>query len=72
MMSSTLRGKGMGWASLYHVISKSFLGLDTWDCLALYCTLHFCNFGKGKTRVLQHLLGSMSLYVLMVCFSMYL
>ena len=21
-----------------HVISQSFLGLDTWDCLALYCT----------------------------------
>ena len=24
----------MGWASLYHVFSESFSGLDTWDCLA--------------------------------------
>jgi len=72
MMSSTHRGKGMGWASLYHVFSESSSRLDTWDCLALHCTFHFCNFGKGNTKVLQHLLGSMWLYVLMVCFSLYL
>jgi len=72
MMISTPRGKGIGLACLYYVISKSFSGLDTWDFLALYCTFYYCNFGKGKTRVLQHLLGSMWLYVLMVCFSMYL
>ena len=44
MMSSTPRGKGMGWASLYHVILKSFSGLDTWDCfdISLYIlSLHF-------------------------------
>ena len=27
MMSLTPRGKGMGWASLYHVFSKSLSGL---------------------------------------------
>jgi len=44
MMSSTPRGKGMGWASLYHVIPKSFSGLDTRDCfgISLYILpLHF-------------------------------
>ena len=44
MMSSTPGGKGVGWASLYHVISKSFSGLDTWDCfgISLYIlSLHF-------------------------------
>ena len=44
MMCSTPRGKGMGWASLYHVIPKSFSGLDTWDCfgISLYIlSLHF-------------------------------
>ena len=43
-MSSTPRGKGMGWASLYHVIPKSFSGLDTRDCfgISLYIlSLHF-------------------------------
>jgi len=72
MMCSTHRGMGIGLACLYYVISKSFSGLDTWDCLVRHCTFHFCNFGKGKTRVLQHLLGSMWLYVLMVRFSLYL
>ena len=44
MMSSTPRGKGIGLACLYYVISKSFSGLDTWDCfgISLYIlSLHF-------------------------------
>ena len=44
MMSSTHGGKGIGWAGLYHVISKSFLGLDSWDCfgISMYIlSLHF-------------------------------
>ena len=66
MMSSTPRGKGMGLSCLYYVISKSFLWLDTRDCLAFHCTSDFCIFGKGKTRVLQCFLGFLWLYVFMV------
>ena len=44
MMSSTPRGKGMGWTSIYHVILKSFSGLGTRDFfgISLYIlSLHF-------------------------------
>ena len=44
MMSSTHRGKGIGLACLYYVISKSFSWLDTRDFfgISLYIlSLHF-------------------------------
>ena len=69
MMSSTPRGKGMGWASLYHVIPKSFSGLDTRDCFGISLYILSLHFWLWKARVLQHCLGSMWLYVLMVFFS---
>ena len=57
MMRSTPRGKGMGWASLYHVIPKSFSGLDSWEKLGTLLYIHFCIFGKGKTRGFAALVG---------------
>ena len=42
MMSSTPRDKGMGWASIYHVIPKSFSDTRDFFGISLYIlSLHF-------------------------------
>ena len=50
MMSSTPRRKGMGWASLYHVIPKSFSGLDIWDCFG-HIIVHSISAFLAKERL---------------------
>ena len=52
----------MGWSGLYHVFSESFskVGLVGYLGKVWHLIVHsFQIFGKGKTRVLQHLLGSL-------------
>ena len=65
----------MGWAGVYHVFSESFSRVELVGYLGKvwHLIVHpFSVFGKGKTRVLQHLLGSLWLlsfdYVILMLF----
>ena len=52
MMSSTPRGKGMGWAS-----PKSFSGLDTRDCFGISLYILSMHFWLRKDQAFAALFG---------------
>jgi len=69
MMSSTLEARKCVSLPILCIFLVIFMVGLLRDKLILYYTLYLCNFGKGKTRVLQHYLGFLWLFVLMVYFS---
>ena len=56
-MRSTPIGMGRGYTCLFIVFSETLSGLDSWEKFGTPLYIHLSVFGKGKTRVLQHLLG---------------